>query len=67
MICEKFVYKHLETIKYIKIWPIVSDLYKPHGQITREFLGLKTRNFRGIAFIWTQTNKEIFKSALVYL
>ena len=35
--------------------------------ITREFLRLKTRNFQGITFIWTQTYKTIFKSALVYL
>ena len=25
------------------------------------------RNFQGIAFIWTQIYREIFKSALVYL
>ena len=25
------------------------------------------RNFQGIVFIWTQTYKKIFKSALVYL
>ena len=25
------------------------------------------RNFQGIVFIWRQTNKEIFKSGLVYL
>ena len=25
------------------------------------------RNFQGIAFIWTQAFREIFKSALVYL
>ena len=36
-------------------------------QITREFLGLRMRNFQGIAFIWTQAYREIFKSALVYL
>ena len=39
-ICEKFVYKHIETIEYV--------LY---GQITREFLGLRMRNFQGIVFI----------------
>ena len=36
-------------------------------QITREFLGLRMRNFQGIVFICTQTYSEIFKSGLVYL
>ena len=36
-------------------------------QITREFLGLRMQNFQGIIFISTQTFKEIFKSASVYL
>ena len=35
--------------------------------MTREFLGLRMWNFQGIVFIWTQTYREIFKSALVYL
>ena len=26
-------------------------MYIPHGQITQEFLSLRTRNFQGIAFI----------------
>ena len=34
---------------------------------TREFLGLRMRNFQGIVFISTRTYSEIFKSALVYL
>ena len=42
-------------------------MHKLHGQIIREFLGLRMRNFQGIAFIWTQTYREICKSALVYL
>ena len=42
-------------------------MYKLHGQIVREFLGLRMWNFQGIVFIWTQTYREIFKSALVYL
>ena len=42
-------------------------MYKLHGQITWEFIGLRMQNFQGIAFIWTQTYREIFKSALVYL
>ena len=42
---------------------------KLYGYITREFLGLRMRNFQGmgIIFIRTQTYSEIFKSALVYL
>ena len=35
--------------------------------ITPEFLGLRIRNIQGIIFIWTQTYRGIFKSALVYL
>ena len=31
---------------------------------TREFLEFRMRNFQDIVFIWTQTNGEIFKSAL---
>ena len=42
-------------------------MYKLHGQITLEFLGLRMQNFQGIVFIWTQTYRETFKSALVYL
>ena len=41
-------------------------MYKLQGQITREFLGLRMRNFESIVFIWTQTYRKIFKSALVY-
>ena len=33
--------------------------------MTQEFLGLRMRNFQGIAFIWTRTYSEIFKSELV--
>ena len=40
---------------------------KLHGQITQEFLELRMRNFQGIVFIWTQTYREIFESASVYL
>ena len=34
--------------------------------MTRDFLGLRMRNFQGIVFIWTQTYSKTFKSALVY-
>ena len=66
-ICEKFVYKHLETLEYVKNLPTFYEIYKLHWKITREFLGLRMRNFHGSAFIWTKTHSEIFKSALVYL
>ena len=38
-----------------------------HGQITRELLGLRMRNFQGIIFIGRQAYREVFKSVLVYL
>ena len=51
-ICEKFVYKHLETIEYVrKNLPTFYEIYKLHWKITREFLGLRMRNFHGSAFI----------------
>ena len=34
-------------------------IYKLHGQITQEFLGLRIRNFQGIVFTWTQTHFQI--------
>ena len=41
-------------------------MYKLHGKITREFFGLRMRNFQGIVSIWTQPYREIFTSTLVY-
>ena len=43
------------------------EKYKLYGKITRELLGLRMRNFQRVIFIWIRTNREIFKSALVYL
>ena len=40
-ICEKFVYKHSETIGNVKTYPTFQEIYKLHGQITQEFSGLK--------------------------
>ena len=37
---------------------------KCYGWITLEFLGLKMRNIQGTAFIWTETYRKIYKSAL---
>ena len=52
-ICEKFVYKHSETIEYVKNLPTFWEINKLHGQITWEFLGLRMQNFQSIVFIWT--------------
>ena len=46
---------------------LFKEIYKLHGQITREFLGLRMGDFQGIVFERTQTYREIFKFALVYL
>ena len=50
-IFKKLVYKHSEIIKYVKNLLTFQDIYKLHGQITRELLGLRMRNFQGIVFI----------------
>ena len=65
--CEKFVYKHLEITEYIENYPTFSEMYNLHGEIFREFLGLRMQNFQGIVFIRTQIYREIFKFSLVYL
>ena len=51
----------------LKISLLLKEIFNFHGQVTREFLGLRMQNFQGIAFIRTQKYREIFKSALVYL
>ena len=66
VICEKIVYKHSETIEYVKNQPTFLKKYKLHVQITQEFLGLGMQNSQVIAFIWTQTYREILRSTLVY-
>ena len=50
-----------------KLIHILRNLQTSRANKTREFLGLGMLNFQGIVFIWTQTYREIFKSALVYL
>ena len=35
--------------------------------ITWEFVGLRVQNFQDFIFIWKQTYRKIFKSAVVYL
>ena len=66
-ICQMFVYKHSETIEYVKKWLTFQEKYKLYGQITSEFLVFRMRNFQDIIFLWAQTYRESFKSALVYL
>ena len=39
--------------------------HKLYGRTTREFLGLRMRNSEDIIFIWIETYRKIFKSALV--
>ena len=48
--CEKSVYKHSETIDYVKNLPTFKEIYKLHGKITRKFLGLRMRNFQFYCF-----------------
>ena len=50
-ICEMFVYKHTETIEYVKKQPTFYKKYKLYGRITQEFLGLRMRHFQGIIFM----------------
>ena len=66
-ICQKFPYKHLETIEFVKNYATLNEIYKLHRQITQEFVGLRMGNFQGIAFKWTQTYRVIFKFALAYV
>ena len=62
-----FIYKHTETIEYVKKAAYFLQKIQTSRVITREFLGLTMRNFQGIVFIWSRAYSEIFKSALVYL
>ena len=56
--CEKFVYKHLETECFKNyIFPIFKEIYKLYKQIVWEFLGMQMQNCQGYVFIWTQTFK----------
>ena len=46
-----FIYKHKDTIDYVKKYPSFKKKKKLHGLITRKFLGLRMRNVQGIVFI----------------
>ena len=41
-----FLYKHTETIEYVK----KKHTFKEKWKITRQFLGLRMQNFQGIPF-----------------
>ena len=51
----------------LKISLLFKKFTKLFGQITQKLLGLGMRNSQAIDFVRTQTYREIFKSALVYL
>ena len=51
-------YAHMRYVKslfkksvHVKNQPTLLEIYKPDVQITREFLGLRMRNFQGIVFM----------------
>ena len=46
-----FVYKHAQTIEYVKKKPTFYEKFKLHERITGTFLGLRIRNFQGIISI----------------
>ena len=48
---KKCLFTNTATIEYIKKQPTLSEKYKLHGLITREFLGLGMQNFQDIVFI----------------
>ena len=74
---DELVYEsHTRYMKclFTKIWKqqnmlksslIFKKKLKFHGQLTREFLGLRLQNFQGTVFIQTRIYSEIFKFALV--
>ena len=57
-----FVYKHTETIEYVKKYPTFylrkirtlrannSTKYELYGQITRQLLGFRMQHFRNVVF-----------------
>ena len=49
-VCKMFVYKHTETIEYIKKLANFLEKCKIYGWITRGFLGLRMENFQGVIF-----------------
>ena len=51
----------------LKISLLFKKFTKLFGRITQKLLGLGMRNSQAIDFVRTQTYREIFKSALVYL
>ena len=65
--CEKFVYKHLEKIEYVKnLAYFLRNLQTSRANNSR-ILSIKNAEFSEYFFIRTQTCRGIFKSVLVYL
>ena len=62
-----FVYKHTETIECVKNQPTLYKKYNVYGRINPEFLELRMPNVQCILFARVRTNREIFKSTLMYL
>ena len=66
-ICEKFVCKHSEAIEYVKkkLAYFLRNLQTSQVKNSRN-LRIKNVKFSGYCF-YMNANREIFKSALVYL
>ena len=63
-----FVYKHMETVEYVKNKPNSKKKKKTckiRGYISQDWLGLRTWHFQGMISKWIWTYRETFKSALV--
>ena len=52
-----FVYKHTETIEYVKKLSTFYEKHELYGWITWEMLRLRMRNFQGIIFTRTRSNR----------
>ena len=63
-----FVCKHTETTEYVKNQPNCKKKSKLHGLITREFLGLRMRNFQVLFLHEPKWNFQICISvSLIFL
>ena len=63
-VCEMFIYKHTETMEYVKNYPTFWEKWKLYGWITQEFFRLRMPNFQDIIFIWIWIYSEVLKSTL---
>ena len=57
-----FVYKHTDATECTKKYTTLIEK-KIYGKVTQDVLGKKKKNFQGILFISTQTNRQIFMSS----